>query len=145
MALKKIETRATLTLIYGGLSFSAELPAMMVEGHPKPVFRGTDIGLLENAAARWIIEHGTNAPETIRALRAAAGLTGAQLAELLGVDKSHVSKWENGKSDPGVALWNTVADLAIDAMEGSTRTVDRLRATQTEQPIVTGAIRLAVG
>ena len=144
MALKFTPTRATLTLKYGGLSFSAEMPAEMVEDHPRPVFRGTDIKRVENAAARWVIEHGIKAPETIRALRAAAGLTGSQLAELLGVDKSHVSKWENGKSDPGVALWNTVAQLALEAMEGSTRTVDRLRATQTEPPLLTGEIKLAM-
>ena len=94
----------------------------------------TDLGILERAAAAWIIQHGIKAPETIRALRAAAGLSGSQLAELLGVDKSHVAHWEIGEVDPGVAVWNTVADLAMDAMEGSTKTIDRLRATQTEPP-----------
>ncbi len=125
---------AIATIEYGALHFSAELPAKVIVGHPRPVFAADDLRRLEQAAARYVIDHGIKAPETIRALRAAAGLTGSQLAELLGVDKSHVSRWENGKADPGVALWNTVADLAMDVMEGSTRTIDRLRATQTEQP-----------
>ena len=137
---------ATATLIYGSITFVAELPSFTIPEAPgKVFFEGTDLRALESAAARWIIDHGVTAPETIRALRAGAGLTGSQLAELLGVDRSQVSRWENGKADPGVALWNTVAQLALDAMDGSTRTADRLRATQTEIPELTGKIRLAVG
>ena len=127
--------KTTAKVGYGPYTFEMELPAFE---HPKAggkmFVSAEDLHMLENAAARWIIDHGIKAPETIRALRAAAGLTGSQLADLLGVDKSHVSRWENGKADPGVALWNTVASLALEAMEGSTRTLDRLRATQTEPP-----------
>ena len=41
-------------------------------------------------------------------------------------------------------LADKVAQLALEAMEGSTRTVDRLRATQTEKP-ADREIRLTVG
>jgi len=137
---------ATATLVYGPVTFVAELPALTIPEAPgKVFFHGPDQRALENAAARWIIDHGVTAPETIRALRAGAGLTGSQLAELLGVDRSQVSRWENGKADPGIALWNTVAQLALESMEGSTRTVDRLRATQSEGPDLKGKIRLALG
>lgn len=126
--------KATATLTYGTYAFSAELEAVYLPETSKPYFALTEIGKLKNAAARWIIEHGIKAPETIRALRSAAGLTAKQLADLLGVDRARVSDWETGKRDPGVALWNTVAALALDKLRGSTETADRLRATQTEPP-----------
>lgn len=143
MAFKKTETRATLTLTYGGLTFFGELPARMVEGHDKPVFSLIDVGLLENAAAEWIIDHGVTAPETIRALRAAAGLTATELADLFDIDKSQVSRWENGVHDPGVGIWMTVATLAMEKMKRKAPMRARLEAVKAYKANpATGEIRL---
>ncbi|MDR2530439.1 MAG: helix-turn-helix domain-containing protein [Oscillospiraceae bacterium] len=55
----------------------------------------------------------------IAALRREKGLTGEQLAELLGVSPQAVSKWENGKNLPETALLPKLAEtpgVTIDAL-----------------------------
>lgn len=126
--------KAIATLSYGSLSFSMELPAKRLPDLPnKTFFKAADLQKLERAAAFWIIEHGVTEPATLRALRAAAGLTGVQLAELLGVDKSQVSRWESGKYDPGVAMWNLVADLALENMRRQISPRARLEAVRARR------------
>jgi DNA-binding transcriptional regulator YiaG len=127
----------------GNTVFTAELPAI-TGASGKPFVAGTDVRRMEQAVAAWILENGTDGPDSLRILRGAAGLTGTALAELLGVDKSRVSEWENGKANPGRALFSTVACLARDAIAGRTDTADYLRAMHapTDERRV---IKLAVG
>jgi len=136
---------AVLELTYGPLVFAMSLPVDRLPGMPdKHFFRARDIGILERAAALWIIENGVTRPEAIRALRSAAGLSGTELAELLGVDKAQVSRWESGKHDPGVAMWNLVADLALEKMKKRVSPRARLAAVKTYRASPTrGTIKLA--
>ena len=135
----------SVSIVVGDLTFTAELPIVQSQGFPgKVMVSGDDVGRLEQAVARWIIEHGVDGPDALKALRSAAGLTGSQLAELLGTDRARISDWENGKANPGRALYATLARLALDAMQGTSDTADYLRAMQTERPTV-GTIKLAVG
>lgn len=135
--------KATAKLSYGPLTFSAELPAKKIPEHPKPVFSFGDLHKLEQAAALWVIERGIMLPETLRLLRAGAGLTGVELARLLDTDKETVSRWEHGKQRFNTAIWNTVADLALDAIQGRTTTRDRLLAMQQAQIAAPREVKLS--
>jgi DNA-binding XRE family transcriptional regulator len=74
--------------------------------------------------------YGAVSPEALRFLRKRAKLTAAQLAELLDTAPETISRWENGKADFVRGTWNTVAALAIEAMQGRDETTRRLRAIQ---------------
>ncbi|MGI8551218.1 MAG: helix-turn-helix domain-containing protein, partial [Dehalococcoidia bacterium] len=49
-----------------------------------------------------------DAPRRIKGLRAAYGLTQAQLASLLGVSFASVNRWENGQRQPSPAIWRLI-------------------------------------
>ncbi len=60
-----------------------------------------------------------NLTEKIRALREAAGLTQAELAERIGVSEKVVSKWECGETKPSAEVLPALADafdVSIDAL-----------------------------
>lgn len=141
--------RTIAKIAYGPLTFQAELPAEEIPEAPgKRFVSAQHMRALEVAAALWIIDHGAVFPEAIRALRAGAGLTASELADLLDIDKAQVSRWENGKHDPGVGMWNVVADLALDVIAPQRKPAMRARleaAKAYAAKPVTGEIRLGVG
>ena len=49
--------------------------------------------------------------EKLRAARKAAGLTQVQLAELVGCDQNHISRWEKGSHEPGVLTVKKMAQI----------------------------------
>ena len=57
--------------------------------------------------------------EEMRQLREQLGMTQEQLAELVGVDRTYISKWENGVVRPDwthlVILWRILHGLRIEA------------------------------
>lgn len=135
--------KTEVTMKVGNTRFTAELPAI-TNASGKPFVAGPDVRRMEQAVAAWIIANGTDGPDSLRILRGAAGLTGSQLAELLGVDRARVSEWENGKAHPGRALFATVACLAREAIAGRSDTADYLRAMHAP-PEERQDIKLAVG
>ena len=52
---------------------------------------------------------------------------GPDLADLLDVAPETVSRWENGHRSADRSVWNTLADLLANAVEGKTTTLDLLR------------------
>lgn len=135
----------TVKKAVGKVMFVADLPAHESEGFPgKLMVSAIDVQRFEMAIARWVIDNGTDGPDSVKALRAAAGLTGSQLAELLGIDRARISEWENGHAHPGRAMFATIARLALDSMQGKTETADylRLMGSHREQK---EEIKLAVG
>ncbi len=135
----------SVSIKVGSLTFTADVPLVELEGFPGKL--GVDARVataFEQAAAQWLLEHGVDGPDALRTLRNAAGLTGGQLAELLNVDRSRVSEWENGKAHPGRALFATVAALARDAIAGKSDTADYLRAMHASDDD-RREIKLAVG
>jgi DNA-binding XRE family transcriptional regulator len=66
----------------------------------------------------------------ISSTRGEAMVAGEDLgrAALLGVTAETISRWENDRVTPEPAIWNVVADLVDDGLDGRTRTQDRLRA-----------------
>jgi len=66
--------------------------------------------------------------ENIRAMRREKGLTQEQLAEVMGVSKASVSKWETGMAAPELSMLAALADyfeMSIDALIG--HTVDKVQ------------------
>ena len=55
--------------------------------------------------------------QRIKRTRQVAGLTQAQLAELIGVSYASVNRWENGQSRPNNLAWRRVTDLEL-SMQG---------------------------
>ena len=63
-----------------------------------------------------------NLSENLKALRVSRGLTQVQAAELLGVSKQSVSRWENGVTCPDITLLPALASLyetTVDGLLGS--------------------------
>jgi len=56
-------------------------------------------------------------PEKLSLHRRASGYTQQQLADILGVDRTHVWKWENGLSKPRAKWFPKMAEaLGVDAV-----------------------------
>ena len=56
--------------------------------------------------------------QRIREAREIAGLTQAQLAELIGVSYASVNRWENGQSRPNNLAWRRIIDLELSPRGG---------------------------
>src|SRR5690606_10705079 len=108
--------------------FVGSLEAMWCETCGETFTSGPAGEALELAAARWLAEHGFTTGEEIRFMRKMAGLRREGLARLLDVSPETVSQWEGGTLRADVATRATLAALALDALDGSTATRDRLRA-----------------
>ena len=65
-----------------------------------------------------------NLSENLKALRVSRGFTQEQAAELLGVSKQSVSRWENGVTCPDVTLLPALAsfyETTVDDLLGNDR------------------------
>ena len=58
-----------------------------------------------------VIKKGDDKVNTVAERRKEAGLTQKQLANLLGLKRSSISKWENGASKPRAETLKKLADL----------------------------------
>ena len=58
-----------------------------------------------------VIQKGDDKVNTVAERRKEAGLTQKQLANLLGLKRSSISKWENGASKPRAETLKKLADL----------------------------------
>lgn len=98
-------------------------------GHCRESFLlGPDLARAELLAAREALMRGHWDGPVLRFARKALGLRATELGELLDVSAETVSRWENGHRVAERSVWNTVADLLHDRLEGSTTTLDRLRS-----------------
>ena len=65
-----------------------------------------------------------NLSENLKALRVSRGFTQEQAAELLGVSKQSVSRWENGVTFPDITLLPALAsfyETTVDDLLGNGR------------------------
>ena len=53
----------------------------------------------------------------LRSLREHAGLSQTQLAEKIGTDQGHISRWERNLAEPPVTMWELIA-VALDLSVG---------------------------
>ena len=94
---------------------------------------------MERAVAADLAAHGPVSGESFRYMRKVVGLTGGELAWLIGVAFETVSKWETGVREVDRAAWLVMSFLAADRAKG--RSVARRRleelATDGRLPKVT--------
>jgi DNA-binding transcriptional regulator YiaG len=115
-----IEVRRTVA----GVMFEVQLPnAGDHEGEPTIGFEEGKRADLTIAA--WLAEHGHVHPEAFRFMRKALGLQASQLADLLGVTRESVSRWENGKHEIPRGVFLLLGVLVAHELEGGS-TVERI-------------------
>ncbi len=105
------------------------VPAMVCRSCGESIVAGEDLGRSELIASRKVIDAGVRSGALLSSTRRSLGLLATDLAALLGVTAETISRWENDKVAPEPAIWNVIADLVDDRLEGRTRTQDRLEAT----------------
>jgi DNA-binding transcriptional regulator YiaG len=67
----------------------------------------------EHLVANHILNHqGLRGPQALKFCRKVLGLGAVLFAQLCGVDKSSLSRWENGHTPTPEAAWNLLALLA---------------------------------
>lgn len=103
------------------------VPALVCRSCGEAVVTGEDLARAELIAASRLIDAGARSGALLSWTRRALGLLATDLAALLGITAETVSRWENDRVEPEPAIWNVVADLVADRLEGRTRTQDRLR------------------
>ncbi len=104
-----------------------KVPALVCRGCGEAVVAGEDLARAELIAASRLIDAGARSGALLSWTRRSLGLLATDLATLLGVTAETISRWENDRVEPERAVWNVVADLVDDWLEGRTRTQDRLR------------------
>jgi YgiT-type zinc finger domain-containing protein len=133
-----VEGRAQLTKVIGGLTFVADdEPAHVCpQCGTAREFASDVLHRFDLRIAEWMAMHGEASPLALKFMRRVAGLTGAELAELLDTNAETVSRWENGKNEKAAtspANAAIYAALVLDRIDGTTNTRDRLREQRKRQ------------
>jgi YgiT-type zinc finger domain-containing protein len=109
----------------GPRAFETRLAARVCDGCGEDFVKGDDMGAFENDVARHIASGGPGDHHAFGHLRRFLNLPAHAFADMLDVDPSTVSRWENGAPFDR-ATWNTLCDLVLDKIEERTTTRDRL-------------------
>ncbi|HET8539762.1 MAG TPA: YgiT-type zinc finger protein [Anaeromyxobacter sp.] len=104
--------------------------------------RGEDLERAELVAAAGLADIGVQNGAVFRFMRKALGMRAADLAELLDVTAEQVSRWENDHVPVNRGAWVTVAALVSDRLEGSEKTLARLRALREHRTRLSSPLRL---
>ena len=132
-SLEHIEREETHT--YAGHTFTAIVPAIQCARCGELYFDGPVLEALEMRVARALAETGAKGSAVFRLLRKILGLKSSEIAELFGVAPETVSRWENGQRDPDTSAFALLDALVIEASEGRTELLNRLRAFRTARPM----------
>ena len=82
----------------------------------------------EKRAALELAHAGVRSAEAVRFMRRALGMRAQDFAELIGQTAENVSRVENGKVPPDLRTVSILGSLLEDQENGTTATLDRLRA-----------------
>ncbi|MGB8932440.1 MAG: helix-turn-helix domain-containing protein [Anaeromyxobacteraceae bacterium] len=107
------------------------------------VLNGADLGRAELLAGAEALARGLRDGGTFKFIRRALGMRAAELGALLDVSPETISRWENGHRAAERSVWNTLADLVADKLEGTSTTLTRLTVPKARIP--KQAIRLSLG
>lgn len=124
--LEKVTEEDAVT--FAGRTFAAVLPAQRCEACGEVYVDADALETFERAVDLTIAREGPAYGETFRRLRKALVLRATDVAELFDVRAETVSRWETGATPVDRAAWATLAAIVIERVEGSTATLDRLRA-----------------
>jgi DNA-binding XRE family transcriptional regulator len=103
---------------------------------------GAALARAELLAGAEAMARGLRDGGTLKFVRKALAMRAAELGDLLGVSPETISRWENGHRAAERSVWNTLADLVIDKLEGTDTTLTRLRASRPRIP--RQAVRLSL-
>lgn len=106
------------------------------------VLSGVDLGRAELLAGAEAMARGLRDGGTFKFVRKALGMRAAELGALLDVSPETISRWENGHRAAERSVWNTLADLVTDKIQGTDTTLARLKAPKARIP--KQAIRLSL-
>jgi DNA-binding transcriptional regulator YiaG len=107
-----------------GHTFRARLPARSCPKCGDILIEGHDLQALEHAAILALAHSGERSAATLRALRKAAELTTARLADLLDVSNAMVLAWEDGSTPIPAAQSALLRAFAISKLGGPEQPVD---------------------
>ncbi len=124
---------------FGDITFRADLPAQVCSNCGESLVWGPDLGAFDRRVTRELVHRGADHPRALRWLRPAVMarqgpddpgpvVLASDLADLLGVNSETVVAWESGEQPIGRAHLAVLGQLVLEALDGRTTTVDRLRA-----------------
>jgi putative zinc finger/helix-turn-helix YgiT family protein len=125
---KLVEEQQSVTREVGDRTFEGLIKGWRCPSCGESYQDGPDLGAFEEAAAKWLAEHGVRTPQELKFMRKAAGIRAADLASWLDVTPETISHWETGKHAPDVVTRSTIASIVLDTLRGESFTRDRLHA-----------------
>lgn len=135
---------ADLTRNIGGVTFKAKVPVERC-GACKEWFVSHDDGRrFEIAVALAVATQGLDSADSFKFMRKAMELRAVDLAELLAVTPETVSRWETGKVPVERRALALLQSLVVEYADGSTDTLDRLRALASRKKRPKRAVRVAL-
>ncbi|HEX7479645.1 MAG TPA: helix-turn-helix domain-containing protein [Polyangiales bacterium] len=111
-----------------GTTFAATLTAMKCRACGDTELDPMAATAFELQVAAELVRMGRPTAEAFRFMRKALGFRGPQLAELLGVDRGTLSRWENGVLRVDRGAFVVLGGLVIERLSGRDDTLARLKA-----------------
>jgi len=108
--------------------FGGKLPASVCKSCGEAYVEGEAQRHFELQAASQLAQMGRPTAAAFRFMRKALGLRGIELAELLGVERGTLSRWENGALRVDRGAFIVLGGIVIERLSGRTDTMGRLRA-----------------
>jgi putative zinc finger/helix-turn-helix YgiT family protein len=121
-------TVAEVPRTIAGHRFTADLPAIRCSKCEERYFESKDLAAFDRAVAAKLLEAGIATPDALKFLRNMTGLQGQEFAELLGVRRETVSRWEQGKRPIDRATYAVIRQLVVDHLHEKSETADYLRS-----------------
>jgi len=116
------------TRVVAGRTYSAELAGFRCRDCRRTYFAGPGLARCELAIAVHLTVHGPVCGEALTWARIALGMSGQELAGLLGVRAETLSRWENDRSPIDPKAWVLVGCLAAEKYDRRGDMLQRLRS-----------------
>lgn len=128
----------------GGITFKAKVPVERCGACKEWLVSFPEGRRFELAVALAVVEHGLSSADAFKFMRKVTELRASDLAELLAVRPETVSRWETGKVSVERRALALLQALVTDRAQGSTVTLDRLKALSTDVRRRPRAVRVAL-
>ncbi|HEX7481749.1 MAG TPA: type II TA system antitoxin MqsA family protein [Polyangiales bacterium] len=116
-----------------GTTFAAALPAIVCRACGDATVDADASKAFELRVAAELAAMGRPTPEAFRFMRTALGFRGPQFAQLLGVDRGTLSRWENGVLRVDRGAFVVLGGLVVERLSGRDDTLARLRALHSPE------------
>jgi DNA-binding transcriptional regulator YiaG len=122
--------------------FGAKLAATVCKTCGAAVVEPAVLRQFELQAAGELAEMGRPSAAAFRFMRKALGLRGVALAELFGMERGTLSRWENGALRVDRGCFVVLGGLVIERLSGRSDTLTRLRALRRPVKAPRGVVRI---